>query len=167
MIAGDVALFGPLVFVVILDVLTGYSIMNEVWIGRRPTPLLRVLVGVPLARFTCGQLFEDKESSQSKSLRKAPLEDSRINTGPFQLRPVHLEVPMAVLGQPVLIGWTSARQINLIELGYVRLQSSWGAIDLFAVVGSPGAVDVEASENLRDGLIDAKNNLCRLMQGLV
>ncbi len=94
---------------------------------------------------------------------EVPLEYSRINAGPFQLCPVHLEVPMAVLGQPVLVGRASTRQIDVINLGYVRLQGSWGAVDLFSVVGSPGAVDVETSEDFRDGLVDTKDDLCGIL----
>lgn len=66
---------------------------------------------------------------------------------------------MAVFRKAVLVRWAPPGEVNVVCLGNVGLQSPRGAIHLLAVIGSAGAINIEAGENFRDGLIDAKNNL--------
>ena len=47
----------------------------------------------------------------------------------------------------------------MIGLCDIRLQSARAAVDIFTIVRGTGAVYIKARENLRERLVDTKNNL--------
>lgn len=98
---------------------------------------------------------------------EAPLEDGRVDARAVKVGPVHLKASFAVLRETVFVRRTSARQVDVVDLGHVALQGTRGAIDLAAVIRSPRAVDVESGQNFRDGLVDTQYDLPWVSQSQV
>lgn len=66
---------------------------------------------------------------------------------------------MGVLGETILVGWRSASQVDSVDLGGEGGKSARTGPDLLSVVGSAGAVDVEAGDDLGDGVVEAEDDL--------
>lgn len=98
----------------------------------------------------CGQALENQEPRQTQCPLKASFEDGWIDLGAVQLGPVDFKIPMRILGEAVLIRRASTREINMVDLGNKASQCSRGDVNLFAIVGSAGSIDIKTSEDFTD-----------------
>jgi hypothetical protein len=159
-VVGHLSLINPvgdLILMEVLDVTTKAIVL--VAVDGWPTALLATLVHVCLSRSRGWQPLQDQEAGKAKGSLKAPLEDSRINAAALEVRPVDLEVAVAVFGQTILVRWASSSQVDVVDLSDEATQSAWSDVDLAAVVGSAGGINVETGQNLTNGLINTQNNL--------
>ena len=75
---------------------------------------------------------------------------------------------MRVLGEAILVRGGSSGEIDGIYLCHVGSERSRGCIDLLAIIGGAGAIDVKTSEDLGDRFVDTKHDLdvtCRILTG--
>lgn len=97
-VVGDVVLIKPVgnfVFMGILDVSVKpiLETVPEVWAATFFSTLLQVL----LPSVSRGQALQNEETGKPKRPPKASFEDGWVDSGTVQLRPINLEVPVAVL----------------------------------------------------------------------
>lgn len=148
-IVGDLSLIHPvgdLVLVVILDV--SMQLMGIVARRSRAASLLSAFVEIRIANRGCGKALKDQEPGETEGPLETSLEYGRIDTTAFQFWPIDLEVAVAVLGQPVLVGRASAGEIDVIDLGDETAQSPGGYPDLLAIVSPACSIDVESGQDL-------------------
>lgn len=151
---------GNLVVIVVLDVsIHGPEVLAPKAIESRATSFLAALVDIVVSGLGSWQSLQHEKSCETKSSHETPLENGRIDARAIKFRPIDLEASAAVLGKTVLVGRAAASEVDVVGLRHVGLQSTRGAIDLLAIIGSAGAIDVETGEDFRHRLVDAENDL--------
>src|SRR5688572_19286337 len=158
-VVADVLLRQPIshfILMILFDIaMKTKMIAVDLW----PSSLLAALVEVIISSRAGWQPLEDQQPSQTKCALEAPLENRRINPRSVEFWPVNLKVAMRVFRETVLVGWRSAAEINVVDLGDEAAKGTRRNIDLLAIIGTASSVDVEASQNFADGLVNAQNDL--------